>query len=427
MSKHLTTPSTPSASLSNQGDEGFVTFVLTPLYRPLKIMDRSCIGVVAVAQVVKANAEDHSEKDDASLVFVKKIDFSDLNLCLSRCVFREVRLLRRFRDFPHPNLLALRDLSSSLDGPSESAYIITNFMDSNLEGAMRFNNGFSEAHAKFLLYQLLKGLFALHSLGLVHRNINPRSLLVNRQCELKINEFAHCTYSRNVFAHDCSDCPETCSSFWYSAPEILLNLPYCELVDIWAAGCVFAEMLNGGKVYLNGDSPCHQLDIIFRVVGRPSRALMGHIKNVNRQAHEQLQKKFASSSPIIHPLATADVRVRAKLKDRTVSDEAVDLLLCMLELDREKRFSAEDCMRHPYFASYFKEEDLIYNSSYLDLKLEDLDDLSPQETVVKTRELLLDESLNFSETSEGVSQPIRVLCTSPRSTRRIRIAGQGEA
>ncbi len=30
---------------------------------------------------------------------------------------------------------------------------------------------------------------------------------------------------------------------WYRAPEVLLHSSYCESVDIWSVGCIFAEML----------------------------------------------------------------------------------------------------------------------------------------------------------------------------------------
>ena len=33
-------------------------------------------------------------------------------------------------------------------------------------------------------------------------------------------------------------------SRWYRAPEVILIQDYCEKVDIWSAGCIFAELLN---------------------------------------------------------------------------------------------------------------------------------------------------------------------------------------
>lgn len=45
------------------------------------------------------------------------------------------------------------------------------------------------------------------------------------------------------------------STRYYRAPELLLlSENYGVEVDIWAAGCVLAEMLRGGKVMFDGKS-----------------------------------------------------------------------------------------------------------------------------------------------------------------------------
>lgn len=64
---------------------------------------------------------------------------------------------------------------------------------------------------------------------------------------------------------------------WYRAPELLLGARhYTRAVDVWAAGCIFAELvalrpLFQGAERKQGGAPLQldQLDKVFRVLGRP--------------------------------------------------------------------------------------------------------------------------------------------------------------
>lgn len=57
---------------------------------------------------------------------------------------------------------------------------------------------------------------------------------------------------------------------WYRAPELLFGARmYGGAVDIWAAGCIFAELMLRTP-FLPGDSDLNQLSTIFRALGTPS-------------------------------------------------------------------------------------------------------------------------------------------------------------
>jgi len=56
----------------------------------------------------------------------------------------------------------------------------------------------------------------------------------------------------------------------YRAPEILLtNGEYGKEVDIWALGCIFAEMFLGRAIF-QGDSTIDQISKIFEIMGTPN-------------------------------------------------------------------------------------------------------------------------------------------------------------
>lgn len=59
------------------------------------------------------------------------------------------------------------------------------------------------------------------------------------------------------------------SSFrWYRCPELLLapNRPYNEAIDMWAVGCILAELLRR-KPLFPGKSHANQVQLIFEVIG----------------------------------------------------------------------------------------------------------------------------------------------------------------
>jgi serine/threonine protein kinase len=59
---------------------------------------------------------------------------------------------------------------------------------------------------------------------------------------------------------------------WYRAPEILLGQRvYSTPVDIWSAGCIFAEMITGIPL-IPGDSEIDQIFKIFKITGTPNEA-----------------------------------------------------------------------------------------------------------------------------------------------------------
>jgi cyclin-dependent kinase-like len=57
------------------------------------------------------------------------------------------------------------------------------------------------------------------------------------------------------------------STRWYRAPELLVgDANYSKSVDVWAIGCILAEISNGIPLF-PGDSDLHTLQLILKTVG----------------------------------------------------------------------------------------------------------------------------------------------------------------
>ena len=153
---------------------------------------------------------------------------------------------------------------------------------------------------------------------------------------------------------------------WYRAPEIiLLEKDYGPGIDIWAVGCIFAELLGmmreNAPTFMDRQplfpgkscfplSPAKQpteqrsgfpfssndqLAIIFQIIGTPSDSDKSFVTDL--KALEYLNT--------FQPLARADLKV----KYPGATQESVDFIEKVLVFNPYYRISLEECLAHPLF------------------------------------------------------------------------------
>lgn len=124
---------------------------------------------------------------------------------------------------------------------------------------------------------------------------------------------------------------------WYRAPELILTDRYSFPVDIWSVGCIMGELTDGQPMF-PGDDTLDQLNQIVRVLGPFNDHLMGlfhsngHLKNLHLISPDSYQ--------------TLERRYRRK-----GDSDGLHLMSLLLEMDPRKRITAEEALKHPYFAS----------------------------------------------------------------------------
>jgi glycogen synthase kinase 3 beta len=187
--------------------------------------------------------------------------------------------------------------------------------------------------AKLFAYQLFSGILHIHSIGVTHRDIKTENCLVDAAAgRLTITDFG---IAKRIGKGDESGC--YVASRFYRAPELLLGCRwYNNKLDIWAAGCVLAEMLLEGMPMFQGSSNEDQLDQIMRVLGRPTE------EDANSFKH-----------PIPFPETEQVSSLRFALPAAT-PQALLELLNRILVYNPNARPSAEECMASAYFDELFE-------------------------------------------------------------------------
>lgn len=111
------------------------------------------------------------------------------------------------------------------------------------------------------------------------QDIKPSNLLIDEADHLKIADFG---LSR-LFDVEREADQEVCyspqvASRWYRAPELLWGSSrYGPSIDMWAVGCVFAEMLRGGCALFNVSNIFIDMEIISILYENKNNRLIQYV------------------------------------------------------------------------------------------------------------------------------------------------------
>lgn len=90
----------------------------------------------------------------------------------------------------------------------------------------------------------------------MHRDLKPENLLLSKNGVIKLCDFGFARGTRTNARFEYTD---YVSTRWYRAPELLVgDACYSYGVDVWALGCIFAEIYSGVPLF-PGDSDFHTL------------------------------------------------------------------------------------------------------------------------------------------------------------------------
>eukprot|EP00042_Codosiga_hollandica_P056249 m.807657 g.807657 ORF g.807657 m.807657 type:complete len:355 (+) comp59305_c0_seq2:181-1245(+) len=200
------------------------------------------------------------DKETGDVVALKRIRLDNDEEGVPCTALREISLLKELR---HPNIVRLFDVLHS----DRKLTLVFEYCDQDLGKYMTSCNGETDIPTvKSFLFQLLRGISFCHSHRILHRDLKPQNLLINKHGQLKLADFG----LARAFGIPVKSYSHEVVTLWYRAPDILLGARrYTTSIDIWSIGCIFAEMVIGEPIF-PGSSTEDELGLICKVLGSPS-------------------------------------------------------------------------------------------------------------------------------------------------------------
>ncbi|XP_041439479.1 protein kinase C delta type-like [Xenopus laevis] len=112
--------------------------------------------------------------------------------------------------------------------------------------------------AQFYSAELVLGLKYLHKYGIIHRDLEPRNILLDEEGHVQIADFGFAQARK----FDSKACHGTEGASGYMAPEVLEDVPYNSSADWWSFGVVVYEMATGKLPFSPNGTFQEQLDNI---------------------------------------------------------------------------------------------------------------------------------------------------------------------
>lgn len=306
---------------------------------------------------------------------------------LSQSAIREMSLCS---ELEHPNLIHLVEILLQ----DKCVFMVFEYCEHDLLQIIHHHtqptrHAIPASMIRSILFQLLNGLLYLHRNWVVHRDLKPANIMVTSGGAVRIGDLGLARLFHKPLSSLYSG-DKVVVTIWYRSPDLLLGARhYTPAIDMWAVGCIFAELLSLRPIFKGEETKMdskktvpfqrNQMGKIVEILGMPRRENWKQLSEMPEFG--QLQSLILGRGPIASsmypppPTSASSNGARANNNNtattsgletwynntlrnqnypannpaKTPGHLGFQLLQDLLEYDPEKRLTAEAALEHEYF------------------------------------------------------------------------------
>ncbi|KAL6250520.1 cyclin-dependent protein kinase [Rhinocladiella similis] len=295
---------------------------------------------------------------------------------LSQSAIREMSLCT---ELSHPNLIHLAEIILE----DKCVYMVFEYCEHDLLQIIHHHTQptrrpIPATMIKSILFQLLNGLYYLHQNWVIHRDLKPANIMVTSSGHVRIGDLGLARLFHKPLSSLYSG-DKVVVTIWYRSPDLLLGARhYTPAIDMWAVGCIFAELLSLRPIFKGEETKMdskktvpfqrNQMGKIVEILGMPRRE---HWKGLaDMPEYPQLQSLVVSRGGLpgglyqstpgslnrqgnsgsgLENWYTNCLRHASYPSDKSPGQKGFQLLSELFEYDPDKRLTAKQALQHEYF------------------------------------------------------------------------------
>jgi CTD kinase subunit alpha len=370
-------------------------------YKPVEVLGQGAFGIVCKAERSRPDAP---ANEPPELVAIKKImnvygvegtGDNPHTVHVLRRVCREFETMLLFSQCPQT--VHLEDAYWSKDG--KDLYLVMEYVPLSVYKLMREKSRvLLEDHCRYITAQIFLGLYAMHSMSVIHRDFSSGNVLIDPdtlRCVLA--DFGLCKAQLSTWEQNSTDIV----TLPYRSPEVLAECrDQRETIDIWGAGCVAMEVMMQEPFLHAKDAKATLSAIISKVTGPPTDSDLDSIKQLG--GRESVLNFLRRSQA----LECDTTQWKARARERGLSEAGLQVFSTIFTFDPLKRPTAKQLLAMPWFSEKEDCKELIDESLGLieawrqqDMEplLQTLRGLDEMKTVEELRTHLVSRIVKFAD------------------------------